>query len=101
MEPDSRRSLSRGRPLLSPAALLGIPVELREDDDRNGQFLGQGLEAAGDFRDLDLAIVLRAPRGRAQELEVIDEDGLDPVLAFEPPRLRAQLEDRNARRCRR
>ena len=55
----------------------------------------------GDFRDFDLAVVLRAARGGAQELQVIDDDQLDIVLGLQPAGLGAQFQDAQAPRCRR
>ena len=73
--------VAQTRPAFAVAgAVFRISIELRGDDDRNVQLLGEAFDAGGDFRDLDLAVLLAAPRGRAQELEVIDDDQLDLVL---------------------
>ena len=58
--------------------------------------LARRLDAGGNFGDFELAIVLGAARGGAQELEVIDDDQLDVVLGLEPAGFGAQLEDAEA-----
>ena len=79
-------------------AALGVTVELGEDDDGDVQFFREPFEAGGNFRDFELAVVLRTAAGAAEELEVVDEDGLDAMLALEPAGLGAEFEDRKAGR---
>ena len=94
--------VAQARPAFAVAgAVFRISIELCRDDDRDVQLLGESLDAGGDFRDFDLPIVLPAPRGRAQQLQVIDHDQFDVVLRLEPARLGAQLENVQTRRCRR
>ena len=75
------------------AAGFGVSVELGEDDDGEVQFFGEGFEAAGNFGDFELAVVLGAAGGRAQELQVVDEDRLDVVLRFEAAGFGAEFEN--------
>ena len=77
--------------------MLRLPVQLGEHDDRNLEFLGQSLDARGDFGNFDLPVVLSATRGRAAELEIIDGDQLDAVAIAHAPCLGPQLEDGQTR----
>ena len=80
------------RPFVVP--LLGRARQLRQRQHRDVQFLGQGLEAASDLRDLlDPAVVADAGRG-AHELQVVDDDKAQVVLALQPAGAGAQLADR-------
>ena len=60
MEPGFAQVAQTRPPFALAGALLGITVELGQDDDRDVQLLRERFEAGGDFRDFDLAIVLRA-----------------------------------------
>ena len=83
---------------LAAPALLGLPVELGEDDDRDLEFLGQGLDAGGNFGNFDLAVVLSAAGGRAAQLQVVDGDQFNAVAVPHATRFGPQFEDGKARR---
>src|SRR5690349_1959734 len=70
-------------------ALFGATRELRERKQRHVQFLGDGLEAARDLRDLLLARFDLAFDGH--QLEVIDHDHVQARLHLQTPRFRAHL----------
>ena len=75
---------------------LDTTVELREGDDRYIQLFCQSFEASRDDRDL----LLTATEGRTlcvHELQVVDDDKPDAVLANELTRFGAELEDRERR----
>jgi hypothetical protein len=59
------------------------------------QFLGERLQAARDLGDLRGAILLRA--GHLHQLQVIDDDQVQAVLALDAPRTRAQFGRRQRR----
>ena len=74
-------------------ALLDGARQLRQGQYRHFQFLGQGLQATGDFRDLlDPPVIARRAR-RGDQLQVIDDDQAEALLAFEPPGAGAQGAD--------
>jgi len=67
---------------------------VREHQDGDVQFLGDGFEAAGDFRDfVHTAAFGLAGAGPIQKLEIIDHQQPEAVLAFEPSRPRPQRAD--------
>ena len=70
-------------------ALLQAPVELRARHHRHHQLLGERLQRAGDLGDLRRAVLARARN--VHELEVVDHDETEPVLALEPAAAGAQL----------
>ncbi len=87
------------RPLI--VALLDGAAELREREDRNVQFLSDRLQAAGDFRDF-LNPVFRAAGVRAaHQLEIVEHNEVQPVLALQAPRAGAQHRDAPKPGCRR
>ena len=96
MLPTPRRSLSRGS---ARAALLDAARELREGEDRHLELAGQLLQAAADVGHLLDAVVVLVRRRRLHQLEVVDDDQVEPVLLrLKPSRLRAQLHHRERRR---
>ena len=58
------------------------------------EFHGEGFEAAGNFRNLDLAVFLAATGSRSEELEIIDDQDIDAVLFFDPACASSELTDR-------
>jgi hypothetical protein len=55
-------------------AFFDVAGELREGEHGNVQVLGGGFEAAGDFRDLDGAVLPGLQGvGAAQELQIVDD----------------------------
>ena len=82
------------RPLV--LAVLDRARELRQRDDRHVQLLGQRLEAGGDLRHLlHAAFVARLGRAR-QQLQVVDDEQAEALLALEPARAGRELGDRDA-----
>ena len=81
---------------LDALARLHATVELREGDDGDVQLLGQPFERARDGAHL-LLTATEVHAAGVHQLEVVDEDALDLVLAHEAPRLGAKLEDGEAR----
>ena len=66
--------------LLVAGALFGSAGELREGDDGDAEFFGEGFEAAGDAADFlgaVLELFLRAAGGAGHELEVVDDDEVE------------------------
>ena len=100
MPPESRRSLknrNRGVALLSGAG------ELRQRDDGTAEFAGQVLEAPGNVAHLLRAVLARCTVGHLDELEIVDDEQVEPMLHLLPPRLAAEVADRRdpgRRRCR-
>ena len=76
-------------------AALGLAIQLRQRDHRNIQLARDGLNAAADLTDLLLA-TFRS--GVIHQLHVVDHQHLDVVLKLQPPRFRAQFQDREPRR---
>ena len=62
----------------------------------NFQFFGQTFQPGGNFRNLELSIVLRAAGCRSQQLQIIDDDELDILLCLEPARFGPQFENAEA-----
>jgi hypothetical protein len=61
-------------------ALFDVAGELRERQHGDVEVLGDGFEAAGDFRDLDGAVLPGLQGvGAAQELEIVDDQEPDAV----------------------
>ena len=99
IEPDSRRSDSIGR-LSSRCSTARDSC----DSASTGTFelLGQRLEAAGDLGDFLHAVFLAAALAEAaHQLQIVDDDQAEAVLALQPPRARAQGRDAAAPGCRR
>ena len=64
-------------------ALFDIARELREGQHGDVESLGDGLDAARDFRDLDGTVLTGLQGvGASQELEIVDDEVHDAVLAF-------------------
>src|SRR3546814_5981838 len=63
-------------------------------DLRHIEILGQGLEAAGDLRDLLHAVVGALVDRRLHELQVVDHDEAEAVLALQAAGAGAHLADR-------
>src|SRR6056297_17679 len=82
------------RPLVGP--LLQRAVELGKRDDRYLELLGKRLEAARDLSDLGGAVLLVS--GHLHQLEVVDHDHADVVLALHPAGPGAQFSRRKRRR---
>ena len=85
---------------LRPAAsgpLLDLAVQLRNGDHRDVQLLGEVLQAAADLRHL-LRPVLVPPAGPGDELQVVHDEEVDPVLQREPLRFGADLQHGQVRR---
>ena len=78
-------------------ALLDGAAELGQGQHRHVQFLGQRLEALGDVGDFLDPVVAGAAGGRAQELEVVDDDEAELMLALEAAGTGAQLAHRKGR----
>jgi hypothetical protein len=91
MEPDS--AVGKLRALV--VALLDLPRELRQGEDRNVELLGQRLEPRR-----DLGHLLHAPLALAlvagQQLQVVDDEQAEALLPFELARACRQLRDRDA-----
>ena len=93
---DGARLAQVGHHRLLLGARLDAAIELRQRDHRYLQFLGQCLEAAGNLGNFGSAVFLGARH--LHELQVIDDDQVEPVLAGNAPRPRAQLGRRQAGR---
>jgi len=61
---------------------FGGAGELAEDEDGNLQFFREALEAAGNAGDFFLAVAEAAARG--DQLEIIDDEKREALVAFEP-----------------
>src|SRR5206468_9972197 len=70
------------RPVAVLGAGLGRARELREGDDRDPELFGEPLERAADVGDLELARFVAAPT--AHELEVVDNQDVEPLLRLQP-----------------
>ncbi|MNQ76957.1 hypothetical protein D3C85_918090 [compost metagenome] len=78
-------------------ALLDLTRQLRQGDDRHAQFLGQGLQAAGDLGHFLHAVLLSAAFARRHQLQVVDDDQVQAVLhPLQTSRPRRQLGDGDA-----
>ena len=77
-------------------ALFGFAgaIELREAEDGDVEFAGEGFDAAGDRGDFLLAVVGLA--GGFHELEVVDGDEFDVVLELEAAGLGAEVHEGEA-----
>ena len=82
---------------LDALSRLHAAVELREGDDGDVQLLGQPLERTRDGTHLLLTAAERHTAG-VHQLQVVDEDALDLVLAYQASCLSPELEDGEARR---
>ena len=77
-------------------AAFDLTRQLRQRHDRDAEFLGQGLEAHGNLRNLLHPVV--ALSGAAQKLKVVDKDDVKPMRPFQPPAARRDLADRQGGR---
>ena len=77
-------------------AAFDLARELRERKDRNVELLGQRLEAGGDLGHFLHAVFVGAPGGALQQLDIVDDQQVEPALALEPARARGKLRDREA-----
>ena len=69
---------------MSGGSSVHVTGKLREGQYRDVQVLGNGFEAAGDFRDLDGAVLAGLEGvGAAQELQIVDDEEPDAVLALQ------------------
>ncbi len=82
------------RPLVR-AGVRG-PVELRDADDGHRQVAGEHLEAARDGGDLLDAVLVPHPAAALHELDVVDDQQVQPLAALQAARLGAHLADRHA-----
>jgi hypothetical protein len=75
--------------------LFDVVGELREGQDGDVEVLGDGFKAVDDFRDLDGAVLsgLRGVRA-AQELQIVDDQEANAVLALQVPGPGADRVDR-------
>ena len=73
---------------------LRFTIQLGQDHDRNLEFHGEGFEATGNFRNLDLAVFLATTGSRSEELEIIDDQDIDTVLFFDSAGASPELADR-------
>src|SRR5581483_7567069 len=76
--------VAQDRALVGP--LLGGAAQLRDRDHGNAQLSREALQGAGDCRDLLYAVVVAA-RAAVHQLQVVDEDHVDPVPHLGLPRL--------------
>ena len=81
------------RPLV--VAVFDLTRQLRQRDDRNVEFLGQRLEAGGDFGHFLHAVVGLLARA-LQQLDVVDHDHVEALLPLQPARAGGELRDRQA-----
>src|SRR6516162_4990219 len=72
-------------------SVLHLSRQLRKRDNRDVEFLCQRLEAGRDFGDLLHAAFQRAPRRALQQLNVVDNEEVEPFLPLETPRPRGKL----------
>ena len=83
------------RPLV--LALLDLTRQLRQGQDGHAQFLGQGLEGAGDFRHLLHPVLLVVALADGDQLQIVDDDQVEAVLlAFQAAGAGGELGDRQA-----
>jgi hypothetical protein len=75
-------------------ALLGRAGELGQREHGHAQLLRERLEAARDLRHLLLS-ALRVRRA-LHELQIVDDDHVEPLLRLEPARLGTHLEQSDA-----
>ena len=80
------------RPLV--VAVLDLARQLRQRHDRHVELLGERLEVGGDLGHLLHAIFLGAAGRALQQLNVVDDQEIHPLLAFQPPGTRGQLRHR-------
>ncbi len=71
-------------------------AQLREHDDRDVQLFRQALERPRDRRQFQRA-VLESPAAR-HELDIVDDQQVEPVLGLQPARLGAHLQHADTRR---
>ena len=79
-------------------AVLDLPAELREGDDRYVQILCQGLQSPRDLRDFLHPVVRPAAGGCLHQLKVVDHDQVKFLLTLESTRPCSQCRDRQCRR---
>ena len=79
--------------------VFNLAGKLREGHDGDGQFLGQRLEAHGNFRHLLHAAFGGLAGGTAEELQVIHHDKAKAALALQTPGARCELGDGEAAGC--
>ena len=77
-------------------AAFDLTAQLRQGDNRDIQFLGDGFQTLGDLRNLVDPAVLRG-RG-AEKLQVVDKERIEPVLAFQAAGPGGELADRQGGR---
>ena len=90
MEPDSLRSLVRGRRCSDSLARLSC----ERQSDGDVELAGEGLDAAGDGGDFLLAVL---GAGGLHELEIVDDDDFEIELELEAAGLGAQVHEGQAR----
>src|SRR5579864_8783321 len=64
-------------------AILDLPRKLGQRKDWNVELLGERLEARRDLGDLLHATFRGAPRRTLQELDIVDDQEVEPALALE------------------
>ena len=77
-------------------AAFDLTRELRQRDDRNVQFLGQRLQAGGDLGHLLHAVVWPFLPEPEQQLEIVDDEQVEALLALQPAGAGGELRDRDA-----
>src|SRR6185437_11342484 len=76
-------------------ALLDRAGKLRQAEDRHIKLLGQRLQAGGDLGDF-LHAAVAARFGAGEQLQIIDDQQIEPTLALQAARARHELGDRDA-----
>ena len=80
------------RTLVGPR--LRIAVQLRQGDHRDVELLREELQRTADLRDLLLAVVGASSERAGHQLQVVDDDELQPLAPRpHPPRLRSDVDD--------
>ena len=77
-------------------AIFHLTRELGEGDDRNGQLLGERLQACRDLGDLLHAVFRGLLGGAGHQLNVVDDHQIKAALALQAPCPSGELGDRDA-----
>ena len=63
-------------------AVFDLTRQLRQRDDRDVQLFGDGLQTLGDFRDFLHPVLFRRT---AKQLQIVDDQHIQPMRALQPP----------------
>jgi hypothetical protein len=76
--------------------ILNLTRQLRQRHDRDVELLSEGLQARGDLCDFLHAIFQRSARRALQQLNVVDDEEVQPLLPLQASGARSELRNRQS-----